>query len=220
MQPRGLLWPEKGNKMAERRDNYQIQAAQAKKRFLTYDQQELIRRCRLRFDEQYLYTVFLADPYRINRQTGDMERFCGGVWIDGNSFGEVMTILDWLCDSRADRYITGRWVTMATLGNSVHTNLQENTGDANAQLFDAEVDSFMNACEALGGEKKTCADVAYAIELLDGLRILVKLWHADEEFFSQLQFMWDENATRYIRYETTWYATGLLINRIKEKMKA
>ena len=38
------------------KDNYRTQAEQAKKRFLTYDQQELICRCALRYDEEYFYT--------------------------------------------------------------------------------------------------------------------------------------------------------------------
>ena len=59
--------------MKPRFDNYAIAAAQAKKRFLTYDQQELISRCRLRFDESYLYLTLLSDPYRIHRMSGDME---------------------------------------------------------------------------------------------------------------------------------------------------
>ena len=40
--------------MKPTRDNYKTQADQAKKHFLTYDQQELISRCRLDFDEAYL----------------------------------------------------------------------------------------------------------------------------------------------------------------------
>ena len=80
--------------MIQRVDNYKIQAGQAKKLFLTYDQQELIRRCRLEYDPDYLYVPFLAQTYRIHRRTGDMERCVGDAWVDGNSFGEVMTILD------------------------------------------------------------------------------------------------------------------------------
>ena len=83
----------------QRINNYDIQVMQAKKRFLTYDQQELISRCRMRFDENYLNTQLLAQDYRICRKTGDMERLVKDRWVDGNSFGEVMTILDWLCDS-------------------------------------------------------------------------------------------------------------------------
>ena len=205
--------------MNERVDNYQIQLMQAKKHFLTYDQQELIQRCRLRFDDDYFYIKFLSEDYRICRRSGDMERHHGGEWIDGNSFGEVMTVLDWLCDSAEDRYITNRWTNIVTQGHYFHRNLQEDGKDADAQLFDKYPEAFAQACEALGGEKLPGADIGYAIELIDGLHIFVQLWHGDEEFSPRLRCLWDENVTRYIRYETTWYAVGLLINRIKENMK-
>ena len=206
--------------MAEkvRPDNYKIQAAQAKKLFLTYDQQELIHRCRLRYDEAYFYITFLSDPYRICRRTGDMERLVAGDWIDGNAFGEVMTILDWLCDSKENRYITGRWVNLVSMGSAFHRELQEGEEDPNAMLFDQNPAAFCAACEALGGERTQFADISYAIELLDGLKILVQLWHGDEEFAPNLRLLWDENALRYLRYETTWYAAGLLLKRIKEHM--
>lgn len=200
-----------------RQDNYQLQAQQAKKLFLTYDQQELIRRCRLRFDEKYLYTTLLTEPYRIHRKTGDMERQRRGSWVDGNSFSEVMTLLDWLCDSRENRYITGRWINIVTHGSCFHSNLQEERDD-DAELFDRDPAAFCKACESLGGEKQSGGDISYAIELLDGLQILVQLWHGDEEFSPRLRCLWDENTTRYIRYETTWYAVKLLIERIKENM--
>lgn len=202
----------------EKRDNYQIQMAQAKKLFLTYDQQELICRCRLDFDEDYLYTTMLSARYRICRKTGDMERFHGGKWIDGNAFGEVMTMLDWLCDSRKDRYISGRWTNVVTQGNYFHRQLQEETADPDAQLFDAQPQAFSKACEALQGEKLPGADIGYAIELVDGLRIFVQLWHGDEEFAPRLRCLWDENVKMYLRYETTWFAVGLLLSRIKENM--
>ena len=202
----------------KRPDNYKIQAAQAKKLFLTYDQQELIQRCNLRFDEDYLYTALLSYPYRIHRKTGDMERLVEERWVDGNSFNEVMTILDWLCDSRADRYITGRWINLVTHGHYFHRELQEDTGDPNALFFDSRPEDFMAACQALKGEKMSGADISYAIEMIDGLRVLVQLWHGDEEFPPNLRILWDENAGRYLRYETTWFATGLLMQRIKEQM--
>ena len=147
-----------------------------------------------------------------------MQRMCDGAWVDGNSFGEVMTILDWLCDSRQDRYVTGRFGNIVSQGPAFHRQLQEG-GDPNAELFSRNPAEFCIACEALGGERVSGADIAYTIELVDGLQILVQLWHGDEEFPAQLQLMWDENATRYIRYETTWYAAGLLISRIREYMQ-
>lgn len=205
--------------MTQRRDNYQIQAAQAKKLFLTYDQQELIRRCRLRFDERYFYVPFLGEPYRICRATGDMQRQQDGQWRDANSFNEVMTMLDWLCDSKAERRISGRWVNLVSQGHYFHGNLQEQEADPNALLFDSHPTAFAQACQALGGEKIAGADISYAIELVDGLRVLLQLWHGDEEFAPRLRILWDESALQFIRYETTWFAQGLLLSRVREKMK-
>lgn len=204
--------------MKPRFDNYAIQAANAKKLFLTYDQQELIRRCRLRFDETYFYITFLSDPYRICRHTGHMERQYWGRWIDGNSFGEVMTILDWLCDSRQDRYISGRWINVVSHGHYFHSNLQEEGEASNAALFSANPEAFIKACRELDGQEMSGADIGYAIELVDGLRIFLQLWHGDEEFAPRLRCLWDENTKMYLRYETTWYALPLLMARIRERM--
>ena len=209
----------KGQHMAERRNNYEIQVRQAKKHFLTYDQQELIRRCGLRFDNAYLYTKLLSEEYRICRRTGDMERLHGGIWVDGNGFDEVMTVLDWLCDSRPDRYITGVWSNIVSQGHFFHRNLQEDDRNPDARFFEEDPEAFASACKALGGEPLPGADIGYAIELLDGLRIFLQFWHGDEEFPPRIRFLWDENALRYLRYETTWYATGLLLQRIRQFMQ-
>ena len=210
--------PERGLPMTTRRDNYQIQATQAKKHFLTYDQQELIDRCRLSYDVDYLYLTFLSEPYRICRKSGDMQRKHSGVWIDADCFGEIMTILDWLCDSRPDRYITGRFLNIVTQGHYFHRNLQESEKDPDADFFAANAQAFCRACQALGVQPMTGADIGYTIELLDGVKIFVKLWYADDEFPAKIVCLWEENVLQYIRYETTWFAIGLLLERIKEYM--
>lgn len=200
-------------------DNYQIQAAQAKKLFLQYDQTELIQRCKLQFDKDYFYFSFLSQRHRLCRHSGDLQRCRAGLWVDANSFGEVMTILDWLCDSKPHRYPTGRWINVVSQGHYFHNNLQEDEYDPNAALFSSHPADFCRACQALGGRKTADADISYAIELVDGLEILVQLWHGDDEFPARLRFLWDENALLYLRYETTWYAIGLLLRRIKENME-
>ena len=50
-----------------RPDNYQIQARQAKDRFLTYDQDALIRKLALDHDREYLYVPMLSRLHRISR---------------------------------------------------------------------------------------------------------------------------------------------------------
>ena len=202
----------------ERRDNYALQAQQAKKHFLTYDQQELIRRCDLLCDEAYFYITFLSKPYRISRTSGEIERLCISSWERVTGFGEIMVILDWLCDSKENRHITGRWINVVTQSHSIHRNLQEEEDPA-ARFIQENPQAFQKACKALGGEEVPGADMGYAIELVDGLKLLLQFWYGDEEFPSALRCKWDENVLQYIRYETTWYAVGLLRTEILKLMK-
>lgn len=202
----------------ERKDNYKIQAQQARERFLGYDQQALIRKLRLAHDEEYLYAPMLGIPYRIHRGTGDLERQKNGSWVDGSSFGEVMTFLDLLCDSREDRHLSGQWKNLQDFGMMFHRNLLEEAKDPWAERFSADPEGFRRACLALGGRPLPQGDVSYAIDLFDGLPFAVQLWLGDEEFPSQLRFLLDANAKMYLRYETMHYARGLLLALLAEHM--
>ena len=199
-------------------DNYAIQTAQAKQRFLTYSQEELIRKLKLDWDAQYLYIPMLSQCYRIHRATGDMDRLSGDRWVSANSHGEVMTLLDLLCDSKENRFLTGKWKNMSAFGLMFHQNLLEGQRDPWADRFEADPGGFRKACRALGGISFPTGDAAYAIELFDGLSVVVQLWFGDEEFPASLRFLWDENALMYIKYETMYFAKGLLLQRLQEQM--
>ena len=202
----------------ERRDNYAMQAEKAKESFLHYDQEALIRKFRLRADENYLYPVMLSDTYRLSRTTGDLSRYAGDTWVDANTHGEVMTLLDLLCDSREDRFLTGSWKSMQAFGNQIHRNLLERPRDLTAERFAQNMDRFERACRSLGGMPVPMGDMGFAIELFDGLKIAVALWREDEDFPAALRYYWDENALMYIRYETMYYAVDLLRSRLKGSM--
>ena len=108
---------------------------------------------------------------------------------------------------------------MSDFGRAFHQNLLEDARDPWAELFQSEPDRFRQACEALGGKKLPTGDIAYAIELFDGLPIAVQLWLGDEEFPPRLRLLWDENALMYLKYETMWFAVGMLKQRITDIMK-
>ena len=202
----------------ERRDNYAISAARARQLFLEYDQQRLARKLGASMDDTYFYTAFLGEPYRIHRSTGDISRFHQGVWVAADSFGEVLTLLDLVCDSKEDRHLSGRWKNMRDFGHGFHQSLLEQR-DPWAERFQAQPETFARACESLGGEKYPLGDVAYSIPVFDDLRLLIQLWFGDEEFPAQLRYLWDENALMYLKYETMYYAVPLVLNRIKECME-
>ena len=202
-----------------RTNNYLLQAARAKGYFLTYDQDALIRKLGLKHDAHYLYPLLFSRQYRLSRITGDLEREEQGLWQDANSFEEVMTLLDLICDSKEIRFVSGRWKNMADFGRTFHQSLLEER-DPNAELFQSRPEGFRKACEALGGTPVSMGDIAYSIEIFDGLKLVVQLWFGDEEFPASLRFLWDENALQYLKYETMYFARGLLLDWLKKEMEA
>ena len=202
-----------------RTDNYLIQAQQAKSCFLTYDAEALAKKLNAKLDADFLYTTCFGQSYRVSRKTGDIQRLENGAWQDGNSYEEVMTLLDLICDSREDRHVSGRWKAMQDFGLQFHQKLLEDDHDPWAERFQNDLPAFRRACLALGGKPLPVGDAAYAFEVFDGLSVAVQLWLGDDEFPPNLRFLWDENAGQYIRYETMYFAKALLLTRIAGKME-
>lgn len=200
----------------QKRDNYQIQAQQAKAHFLRYDQQALIDKLQLDHDTDYLYPTMLRCRYRLCRKTGDLQLW-GGTWVDANSFEEVMTLLDLVCDSSSERSISGRWKQMRDFGLMFHRSLLEEQ-DEWAERFAVDLPGLHRACMALDARLLPIGDAAYAIELFDGLCIGLQLWRGDEEFAPRLRLLWDENALQYLKYETMYFARNLLFQRLWQLM--
>lgn len=218
---RGFCYTEKrfsGGGIMTRENNYLLQAKQARQRFLTYDPQKLMEKGKLRRDAEWLYATMLSCPYRISTITGDVQRLEKGDWVDANTFSEVMTLLDLVCDSREERFLTLRWKNMRDFGLQFHSGLLEAAADPWARRFQDDAEGFCRACEALGGQRLAMGDIAYAIELFDGLCIVLQLWFGDEEFPPNLRYLWDENAGMYLRYETMYYARDLLLEAIARRM--
>lgn len=201
-----------------RTDNYLKQAAQAKAYFLTYDQEALIRKLNLAYDEDYLYPVFFSQTYRLNRKTGDLVRQGKHGWEDANTHGEVMTLLDLICDSREDRFVSGKWKDMAQFGHAFHQNLLEER-DPLAERCQEKPQIFRRWCEALGGKPMPTGDIAYSIEVFDGLPLMIQLWFGDEDFPARARLLWDENALMYLKYETMYFAREVLLSRLKREME-
>ena len=201
----------------ETKNNYTIQMQSAQAQFLKYDQQAIIRKFNLKNDEDYLHPTFLGRQYRLCRRTGNLESFHHDAWQDANTFGEVMTLLDILCDAKDLRYITGRWKAMANFGLMFHSKMIEEKKDPLAEAFDKAPEAFHRACLAMGGIPISGGDISYSVELMDGLCIAVQFWHGDEDFAPQFRFFWDDNALQYLRYETMHYALGFFQDRLREE---
>ena len=200
----------------ERKNNYAIQAGQARKLFCAHDLDEVVRAHRLRTDETFLYLRLLGEDYRVSRADGHIARREGEAWAPADGFDETLTIFDLLCDAKPGRHAAGTWRTTLDFGGQVHRGLLENEKpDALELLYDKDPARLRAACETLGGEALPGADVSYALPFFEDLRIAVQFWHGDEEFSPRLRFLWDAAADQYLRYETMYYALGLLRTRLQ-----
>ena len=201
--------------MEQKIDNYQIQAQRAGQRFLTYDQQQIIAKSPLTFDDDYLYLPVLDRTCMIRRQTGELFWQAGGVCTPSHDPSDATTIFDYLCDSRRDRCLSGEFIAMANFGHQFHSGLLESGApSALERRADQDLPGFCRACRALGGEPVTGGDAGFQLRFFPDLPVVLRFWASDEEFPAQLRFYWDKNTLFYLRYETMYYALGILQSRL------
>lgn len=213
----------------ERRDNYQIMFERTRASFLKYDQEKMIERFQLDADERYLYLTFVARPYRIERATGAMEyrkdenpraervanECAAGVWLPaGHEDG--MTIYDILCDSKPDARVSGRFQNAWNQRN-VSSAPNGSLFQSSADFFSGKCDSLSAACERLGGERVSTGDVGFDIPVFNEIKMRMLFWDADDEFPASMNLQWDEHILDFMRYETTFYAAGFILNRLREE---
>lgn len=202
----------------ERRSNYDVTRDRVEGEFLKFSQGPMIEKFRLASDENFLYLRFLACLYRIGRKTGRVERLDAAGPVHAG-FNETMTIFDVLCGSKPDCRLSGEFVRVNDLDGIAKTAyLGANLFDGSAGAFAHHTQELKAACEKLGGKAGTVGDVSYEIPMFDFFPVMLQFWDADEEFDAVLKIMWDRRTLDYMRYETTWYAAGRLLERISELM--
>lgn len=201
----------------ERKNNYVIQAEQARRLFCTRDLDAVVRAHALRAEGEFLYLRLLGEDYRVSRTSGHIARKRNGTWLPADGFDETLTIFDLLCDAKPDRRAAGVWKTTLEFGGHVHRGLLETeAADAQERLYDEKPELLCRACRLLGGTPMVGADLAFILPFFEELRIAVQFWHGDDEFAPRLRVLWDANADQYLRYETMYYAIGLLKARLLE----
>ena len=95
----------------ERKNNYEIQAGQARKLFCAHDLDAVARAHGLRTDGDFLYLRLLSEDYRVSRADGYIARRDSGAWLPADGFDETLTIFDLLCDAKPGRHAVGTWRT-------------------------------------------------------------------------------------------------------------
>lgn len=201
-----------------KKSNYDITRDATEARFLEYDQGKIIEKFHLQHDDEYLYLLFAGRDYRISRRTGRTEYRLPdtGAYVHGG-FNEVLTIFDVLCGSRPDCCLSGKFVSLnAVKGLVVAAAPGAEFFAKEAGTFAGKCELLREACRKLGGVPEKVGDVSYRIPLFDFMDVILQFWDADEEFDAVVKILWDENILDYMRYETTFYASLHLLERLQE----
>lgn len=203
--------------------NYDLQVDIAKRIFLEYDQELLIRKFHLEADERHIHLNYINTPCRINRITGGVEEYIENAWEECRSFSTVMTIYDLLCYHQGETAPTlaGQWCAVGTFVVTGVTETDTFTKKY-AAIFDEHAEELKAACESLGGvllERMAGADVTCLIPVTPFFPVLLQFWEGDDEFPPKLMLLWDRNTDKFLHFETTFYLQGDLLERLKRCME-
>lgn len=194
--------------------NYDVMARQARALFLQYDQQAMLEKFPLDFDEDAMYVPFLNAIYRLDRRSGQIT--AGEMPAPSNA---VMSIYDMLCYSKGRPQLSGTWKSQGALSRiSTWGQRSADMLARTAALFSGKAADLQRACEALGGVKGPAGDVSAVFPMFPFFPVCLQFWDGDEEFPPVLQILWDENALDFVHHETLWYMSGFLCQAIIEQI--
>ncbi len=192
--------------------NFDQMSEDARKLFLSCDQEQIIRKFSLRHTDDSLYIRFLNREYRIDRQSGRIFQ----ADTDGPAGNdETMSIYDMLCYSHEQAnlpVLTGEWQSLSSLGGIIGASHTQNRLYTEKMLapFCGHLEKLRAACELLGGHASRGADVSYVLPVFDFFPAWMEFWDGDDEFPPNIQFLWDKNALQFVHYETLWYCTQFM----------
>jgi hypothetical protein len=203
-----------------KKTNYKITRDRMRPEFLKYDHGEMIRKFSLEADSDYIYIAMLGRPHRINRANGTVEWSEDGfATVHEADFNVSMTIYDVLCKSKPKCASSGVFCSVYSLGNQLHSVFGSGEfHNSGANRFAGDTDALHRACRKLGGREYFAGDIAYILPLFDFLPIVFQYWLPDDEFDAGITFLWDENALDFMHFETTFYASGHILQRLTELM--
>lgn len=207
--------------------NYERQVDIARDLFLAFDQEKLIRKYGLQHDADYLYLPYIGQKYRICRKTGridEPETRGSSVYRECRVYTKVMAICDVLCGGNDELLppLTGQYQPIGSFVTSGASPETDAFSRKYAMAFNGKVPKLREACLSLGGEiqkELARADLTARFQVFPFLPVLLQFWDGDDEFPPKILLLWDKNTLRFLRFETTYYVQGDLLDAIQAALR-
>lgn len=183
-------------------NNYEKWCEEWSRRFLTLDQEALVRKIPgLTEDEEFFTLLYYGQNYRIRRRTGQIEG------PDASGEPSAFTRLNiysliWYCKEQAA--LTGEWLPFYRLKDASPFGpaFQRNVIDVYARTFSGHSEALHTACRSLGGQKLPHSDAGYEILSFGCIPIRFLFWDGDEEFPAQANILFDKGSVDFIHVES------------------
>ncbi len=199
-------------------------AAQARELFLTFDQQEIIRKWDLTVEGESLCLGFAHEKIKVSQKDGTIS-FVDNPGEDGKILAEArnqtdlhhmaMVVYDYLCYAKERPHLAGRWESISSLGGIIGAGHDRTlSDDLIAAKFAGKAEKLERACQILGGRKGPKGDVGYILPVIGELEVYFQFYDEDDEFPASMKYFWDANVLAYMHYETLWYAMGAISERL------
>lgn len=198
-------------------DNYQRALLSARERFLKWDWDQIIARCHLRFDADYLYLDFLGDPWRVERTSGRAQK-TEAAPVDG-SFSQSLSIYDYLCRIDPLPDLSGRFCPVNALPHTAQSSPNtRNLHQPYADAFQHHLPALQSALAEIGIAPFPKGDAACMFPVFRGFNAVFQFWEGDAEFPPSVGFLWDESTLGFIKYETTYYVMDCFLNKLQARI--
>lgn len=203
--------------------NYDLQVEIGKHIFMDYDQEMLIQRFQLTADKIWIYLEYLNTPCRISRKNGQIEENQkDNIWNECKSYNTVMTIYDLLCypKEKTSPVLSNKWcpVNSFSVMNSPDSLFFTRKY---AEQFQDHTEELKAACIRLGGilQKPIAgADVTCLIPVTPYFPVMLQFWEGDDEFSPKLTLLWDQNAMKFLHFETCFLLQNDLMDRLQKEI--
>ncbi len=179
-------------------------------RFLSYDQEKMIRIFGLEHDEEKILIDFCGRSYRIDRRSGLM--------YDGErqaSIDETVSVYEMLTNSEHVPFVTGQWESIASLcTNTTDTSLGRYI--EYLKPFKDDTSLMQKVLLEMGAEPANKGDASAILTVYPGVPVWFQYWAADEEFPASIQFLFDKEITEHFRWSLLWNLMTMITDRMLE----
>lgn len=198
------------------KNNYEQMAESARALFLNHDKNSIAGKYGTAFDDEFLYIDFLHRSFRIARDTGHVFMSANKQWIPAGP-SETMIFYDIFCYGEPDAAAAGDFLNHGSLVGKISAtaNPGKDMYLTHTKRFDGHTGLLKKACEYLRGVPLPKGDVDFEIPLFSFMDCRFQFWESDEDFPARIVVYVDKNILHFMHFETTWYVSECLLERIE-----